>query len=477
MPTTVAPNHSEGDENQPLYVYAEPIELDGKWYVTVTDSTNPDWEERKEFDSREEADAFIKAQIVARTDRLNKTKQAIRMAKNRGTKRTGNYVNANYETIELTPEQKAFVDANWDKMDLKTLTQKTFNNPELNGHHMEGKSVKAYIASKAGEGEIAPVIKTTADKPRKGSLELTPAQKATVDSLLNTEEPPTTKEMFKMLFPDLTLKSYIMPEYRAIAAYIKSVNEEAFDIWEEPVEKRRYQPPKNYAVTIGLVNKYVSNPYDPSKALYDQGSIKPAHEKNLKALQSYMQMTRFVLQASQYDKKADRDLFESTFVRQVQDKAADLLPEEVDMYLSVAQETVSVAQIERSILKQEKLIEETLDGDGTDDGSRAKLSMSLVESVNSLREKLDKSKARLKGLIESVAGSRNKRVDAKANQNDSIANLIGAWMEEKKRKEMIEIAKKEHLEDAAELERLETLDDTFALIAGMSRSEAVMGLQ
>ena len=47
---------------------------------------------------------------MARADRLNKNKQAIRMAKNRGTKRTGNYVNAQYETIELTPEQKTFVD-------------------------------------------------------------------------------------------------------------------------------------------------------------------------------------------------------------------------------------------------------------------------------------------------------------------------------------------------------------------------------
>lgn len=460
------------------YTYSEPIEVDGEWIVTVTNAVDPEDERVEAFPDEESAKEYMKKHAEKQVKKIQEQAEQDKKSKRPdGTpKRKGNYVNANYEVIELTEEQKAFVRENWDKMDLKTLTQKAFKNPNLNGHHMEGKSIKAYIASLTPEGQEAPVIKTT-QKIKKGSFELTAPQKATVDSLLNTDEPPSTKEMFKMLFPDLQLKSFIMPEYRAIVKYVKETNEEAMDIWEEPVEKRRYSPPKNYSVMVGIVNRYVSNPHDPSKALYDPTHMKPAHEKNIKALLSYMQMTRFVLQASQYDKKADRDLFESTFVRQVQDKAVDLLPEEVDMYLAVAQETVSVAQIERSIIKQEKLIEETLDGGNDTDGSKAKLSMSLVESVNSLREKLDKSKGRLKGLLESVAGSRNKRIDAKSGQNDAITNLLGAWQEEKKRLEFIEVAKKEHLEDEAEMERLESLDDTYALIAGMSKREARMGIQ
>lgn len=458
------------------YTYSAPIEIDGAWYITITDTEQPEWEERKKFLSREEADAFIKAQIMARADRLNKTKQAVRMAENRGTKRTGNYVNANYETIELTAEQKAFVDANWDKMDLKTLTQKTFNNPELNGHHMEGKSVKAYIASKAGDGEIAPVIKTTADKPRKGSLDLTPAQKATVDSLLNTEEPPSTKEMFKMLFPDLTLKSYVMPEYKAVVGYVRSVNEESVDMWEDPVEKRRYQPPKTYHNVVGLVNKYVSNPFDPSRAMYDPTNIKPAHEKNLKALLSYMQSSTFSFQASQYDKKIDRELFESTFVRQVQDKAVDIIPEEVDTYIAIAATSVQVSQIERDIIKQQKIRDNILD-DAAGDENKVKLSMSLVESIKAMQTQLIAAKKHKQDLLESVAGARNKRLDSKANQKDAIIDLIGLWTEEKTRLQLIALGKKEHMDDEGEMNRLESVDDVMALIAGMSKIEALTGPQ
>lgn len=452
------------------YQYSEPAQIDGQWTVTVTNALDPEDERVETFSSEEEAQTYIKKHVAEQIKKIHAESE------NNPSKRQGKYKDANYEILELTEEQKQFVQENWTKMDLKTLTQKTFNNPEINGHHTEAKSIKAYISSLSPNGEETPAIKTT-QRVTKGSFELTPAQKATIDSLLNTDQPPSTKEIFKLLFPKITLKHYLIPEYKAVAKYIREVNEEAVDIWDEPVENRRYKPPKIYPAVIGLVNRYVSNPFDPSKAMYDPANIKPAHEKNLKALMSYMQMTRFVLQASQYDKKADRDLFESTFVRQVQDKAADLTPEEVDMYIAVAQETVSVAQIERSITRQERLIDETLEEKDDKEGSKARLSMSLVESVNSLREKLDKSKGRLKGLIESVAGSRKDRLDGKANQNDSIANLIGAWMDEKRRQEMIAIAKKEHAEDAAEMERLESLDDTFALIAGMSKQEAILGPQ
>lgn len=454
------------------YKYSAPVEIDGRWIVTITDSSNPEWEDKKEFESVEKADEFIKNAIVktAQKDVENKKKAQ------KPPKRQGNYVNANYEIIELTDEQKKIVDENWDKLAIKELTQKAFNNPELNGHHMEAKSIKAYLASKGEKGESAPEIKTTVYQ-KKGLYKLTDPQKASIDSLLNTENPPPTKEIFQMIFPDLKLTSPLMQEYQSICKYIKEVNEEAMDIWDEPVDNRRYKPPRAYTSMIGLANRYVSNPIDPNKALYDVNNIKPIYEKNLKALLSYMQTTKFVLQASQYEKKADRELFESTFVRFCHDKASDLTAEEVDMYISAAAETVSVAQIERTIQRQEKFIDNSLDDQLDKDGNRYKLSMSLVESVNSLREKLDKSKGRLKGLIESVAGSRKDRIEGKSNQNDALTNLIQLWIDEKQRKDMLELAKKEHLEDATEADRISSLDDLTALVAGMTKEEATLGLQ
>jgi len=440
--------------------FSEPTEIDGKWIVTIIFPSNPEFEDKQSFETKEEALEFI----ATASGKDNKPEEK--------TKRQGNYSNANYQTIELTEEQKQFVKDNFEKMDLKTLTQKTFNNPDLNGHHTEGKSVRLFISSLSKNGE--PVkVKTTADKVKKGPYVLNEHQKNSILAMINSENPTPPKEIFKLLFPDMTFMP-LAQEYLAIARFIKESNEDAIDIWDEPVDNKRYKAPKNYAAAIGLVNRYVSNPVEPSKALYDPANMRPSQEKNIKALLSYMQSTKFILQASQYDKKADRDLFESTFVRQVQDKAGDLTPEEVDMYISVASETVSVSQIERSVIKQERKIDECLD---SEDNEKAKLSMSLVESVNSLREKLDKSKGRLKGLIESVAGSRKDRLDNKANQNDALVNLINLWVQEKTRGELIALAKREHMEDAAEMERISSLEDSYALIAGMTKNEAMMGQQ
>ena len=387
-------------------------------------------------------------------------------------KRKGNYVNANYKILELTEEQKAFIQANYDKMPIAELAQKAFNNPDIDGHYTEAKSIKAYIATFA-EG-FKP--KTTADKPRKGPYVLTPEQQTSVQALLNSENPPTVKEMFKLHFPDIRDFSPLCAEYQSLSRFVKSINEEAMDIWEEPVDSRRYKPPRNYATVLGLVNRYVHNPQDPSKMLYDMNNIKPQHERNLKALGSYMQTTKFVLQASQYDRKADRDLFESTFVRQVQDKATDLLPEEVDTYISIAAETVTGAQIEREIIKQQKKVSECQDGDDDEGGNKAKLAMSLVEYIGDLRDKHKESKKQAQSLITSVSGSRAKRIDSKSNQNDCLANLIGLWIEEKSRGDLLALAKKEHREDEAEFSRIESLDDTYALIAGMTKDEAIHGV-
>ena len=64
-------------------------------------------------------------------------------------KRQGNYANAAYKIVELNDEQKAFVASHWmlPEWDLKRLTQHVFNDPALDGHHTEGKSVRAYITT------------------------------------------------------------------------------------------------------------------------------------------------------------------------------------------------------------------------------------------------------------------------------------------------------------------------------------------
>jgi len=98
-------------EPQSWMKYSAPVEIDGKWIVTITDLSNAEVEQTKDFDSKEGADSFVKQQVVNQIEQDKRNKKAAHVAKLRGTKRTGNYVNANYELMELTDEQKKKIEA------------------------------------------------------------------------------------------------------------------------------------------------------------------------------------------------------------------------------------------------------------------------------------------------------------------------------------------------------------------------------
>jgi hypothetical protein len=372
--------------------------------------------------------------------------------------------NRKVKKFELTDVQKEVINELWDKEPLNVVAQRAFMNSSLDLNSPETQAVREYIAS-LGESE---------PKEREKVTELTEAQKNNIRALLDTEEPPTVREITLMLFPDIKDLGSLHKEYRLVYDFVKLENENATDAWDEPVETRRYQPPLKMVSLIGMANRYVGNPHDPGKSLYDMATLKKAQDANLRALLSYMKTSHFVTRASLYQRKADRDLFESTFVRHVHDKAAELTAEEVDTYITIAVEVVRVSQFDRDIALQERIRNNVLEGAGDAD-AKIKLSMSLVESINSMMDKRDASNKQIQSLIKSVAGERAKRLSGKGVSNDAIVNLINLWIEEQSRLDLIALAKKEHEEDEKEFGRIRDLDEAIALMAGLTHAEAVSG--
>lgn len=370
--------------------------------------------------------------------------------------------------IQLSEEQRVLVRERWDKDDLLDLTQQAFGDDGLDINSPQVKAVRAFIASLDGSAE------PTKPKAQQGP-ELTEEQKANIRALITVDDPPSVRELFKLIWPDLPLKSTLQREYQLLFKYVQEVNSEAVDIWDEPVAERRYKAPVSYSSFVGIVNRHVGNPQNPNKALYDLQSLKKSQENNLKALWSYLQTNQFVLQASQYDKKADRNLFEETFIRQVHDKGADLIPEEVDMYMAVAAETVEISKMERDIRRYEGVVNKYLE-DNMDGEKKSALSKPFVDALTALRVKFGESKKRRKDLIDSVAGSRKDRVANKTVQTDALVNLLNLWAEEQTRNDLIALGKKEHEDDKKEWGRIKSLDDSIALIAGMSEEDAIHGL-
>ena len=369
------------------------------------------------------------------------------------------------KVIVLTDAQKDVVRTLWDKEPQDIVAQKAFSDTSLTLNSPETATVKAFMAT-IGEDVSAVVL----PKPEKQD-ELTKEQKRNISALMEREDPPTVKEVVEMLFGACDDMSPLHWQYRLVYSYVKEIKEEATDMWDEPVETRRYHPPGKLDSIIGMANRYVGNPHDPGKALYDKPTLKKAQDANLRALANHMKNDHFVTRASLYQRQAERNLFESSFVRHLHDKAADLTQEEVDIYITIAVEIVRVSQFDRDIALQERIRNNALEK-ATIDPEKARLSMTLVESISTMMTKRDASNKSIHSLINSVAGERAKRIGSKTGGNDSFSTLINLWIEEVSRMDLLELAKKEHKEDEEEYNRIASLDDAIALMAGLSREEA-----
>lgn len=451
--------------------YSTPIEQDGHWTVKITDTRKPDWEQTVEFASEEEGNAYIKKNILGKALKSVETK-AKETSPAAPAKRKGNYVNANYKIIELTPQQKEYVRANWDKKDLKTLTQETFQNESLNGHNTEAKSIKAYIATLSVDGKEVPVIKTTKYTPHE-KIELSQEQIDSIVALLNSPNPPKLNELVKLHFPDVVVVKPTSREYKAVFAFVKEYNEAALDMWDEPNETADYKAPTSIMQMVGRVNGYVSNPLDPGKNAYKGDALKPFDYKCLYALMGYVKSVSFRYQAQQYTKKMERTLFESHFITLTHDKP-DLTSADQNLYIQASAAKVKIAQTERRLQKVIQQMDEQMET--TDDKGRAAISMNMVELVNGTQEKLDKCVKEYQSLVKTLESTRAEREDLKTRRSESVLPLLEAWQkDEDARKGLIKQGQAEHEADEKEFERLSTFDSVVALIAGQSKNEAIRG--
>lgn len=367
----------------------------------------------------------------------------------------------NYEIIELTAEQKTIADANWDKLDHQTLTRLIFGNDTLDGRSTEGRSVKAYVT---GEGKS---LKTTKKTP-KGKYELTEEQRTFIET--NCKETKVS-EMVKLLFPGQRL-SIGSAECRAVYNYVREIDSESVNLWEEAVESSQYKAPVQLSSLIGRINSYVSNTGDYLRATYDQGKLRPSDNKNLHALMGHLRSKPFFYQASGYTRYVDRDLFEANFIRWVHDKASDLSLSEVALFISAAAKSVSIAKLERTIEALEDRAREALLEQDDQEGSKTKLSMSLVELISTSRKELGTYTNQLKTMIEGLEGERAKRLKDRNDRNASFTHLVDAWMIQESRLGIIALGIKEKEEDEEEVGKIKSMTDVLGLIAGQSEEEA-----
>lgn len=353
----------------------------------------------------------------------------------------------------LTDDQKKIIEANW-QLEIGDLTRLTFGNPALDRRSVECKAVKQYLAQ----------INRVAPPSLSGQTETIRLKPEQCEYVQANYKNATPLEMACALFnnPHLLISS---PECRATTDFCRQLDPSFRK--DEEVVVNEYEPPKNQKQLIDKVNRYAINPRHDGQPIYDSDKLSSQDKKQIQALLWYMQTPTFRVEASKHNRKLDRELFESTFIRLVWNKA-DLLAEEYQQYVMATSETIKQMQIERMATKLDERVNTMLENPG------AALKMADVELLNSVREKSNASMAKIAAFIKALVGERAKRQEAKIAGTASLHNLVSAWAKEDERRKIIQMnARKEKAALKQEVQRMSDMDGLKAEIFGINRDDIV----
>lgn len=358
----------------------------------------------------------------------------------------------------LTQEQEQIIINEWnsrkdDPPSLLELIRLIFpNNPNIDGRTKEGKSVQAFLAKRSLKA------RGTHQYQSKKAPELSDENK---EYILNNAKTMKPLEIAQSIFDNPTLTS-LHGETRIVAKFI-SDNIDPSDVYQnqQEIAQEDYISPRSLDKAIIKINKYI---YDLN---LKRDNLSSRQRKDVECLLKYINTYRFVHQINSYENTVDRDLFESSFIRYTHDKN-DLTEEEVDQYIILSSEVVIASNIQRRVEKLQRILEDATDND-------ARISMGLVESINTAQGEYNQCVSRQQKLVNDLKTKRSDRLGNQIKQNASIINLIQSWKEEESRQKMIRLAemRKKTLEE--ETSKMEEMDELKCRILGISKEEILNG--
>jgi hypothetical protein len=349
-------------------------------------------------------------------------------------------------SIELTDEQKTQITREFSRNpDLKHITQIVFQDESLDGRSKEGRAVRGFLINNN-------LTFTTTLAPRVDEVDLDPEQKEFLMSD-NVERGMNALEITRLAFKDREIQP-LSQQHRTIMEFLRRYRPEIVDD-NEMITNDKWSPPKSISRAIKKVNDWAG-------CKFDEISIQTKQKKMMEKLLFYLKSPRFVHFINQYSTIADRDLFESEFVRTVWDKP-DLTNDELNLYITVCTNYVRQKHIQQRIDKLNTMLNDT-------DNERD-LTLRLTELIKATSEELNQCEKRIESLTKDLNGSRQARLKARGEQNGSIAALVEAFQEKEERDRMIMMAEMQNKLIEEEADRLETMDDYKARILGISKKE------
>ena len=360
---------------------------------------------------------------------------------------------------ELTNEQGELVLEEWNRdsenpPSLYDLTKMVFPKLEkVDGRCKEGRMVKEFLAKHGFKARPSNEYKP------KDKIELTEEHKS---FCLNNGSMMSYVEIARIVFDNPELNN-LSQESRAVKEYIDSLGDQIVPFEDTlPQRLNEYEPPRTFSKTLAKIKKYA-----PASLPEDTDKITAKGRKEIDSLSNYLATYRFVHQINTYSNEMARDLFESSFVRYTHDKG-DLTQEEVDQYIVLSTEVVIASNIQRRVEHLNRLLD-----DSADDTEGRRISMSLVEAINTSQNEYNQSVNRQQKLLGDLKEKRSDKLKKQLNNNASILNLVEMWKSEESRHKMIGLAqlRQESMKD--EIQKLGSMDEIKCRILGVDENEVV----
>ena len=368
----------------------------------------------------------------------------------------------NTEDFKLNEEQKAALIEVKDKflagekvdVSLMHLIQDVAGFSGRDGRSKEGRAVKSFLS----EIDLSAIPASEYQKVDKPSL-----SDEHKEFIRNNKDTMKYVEMSRILFLNDKLTS-LSAETRMVTEYCKSLDGEDFEESQNREEESfEYKPPKHPDRVLSRINKFILD------SGIDKDKVTPRQKKDIERLMGYLHTFRFIHQMSNYRNETERGLFESSFVRYTYNKP-DLTQEEVDQYIVLSGEVVIASNIQRRVGRLQRLLDET-----ASDNEGRRISMSLVEAINTAQGEYNSCVNRQHKLLSDLKQKRSDRLSKQVQDNASILNLVETWKEEESRKELIKMAELRKKVIQNEVDKLSTMDDVKARIFGLSEEEAING--
>lgn len=347
--------------------------------------------------------------------------------------------------LVLTDEQKAFVSAQWDKMDLMEIVRHIFKNDNLDGRSKEGALVRSFMREKG-------LTYKTSGYEKKADIELTEEHKEFVLKYANDMKP---YEIARVVFKDEKLHQF-SKESVAVQNFLKKTNPSLLRKDEE-VTDDDYSPPKTFSKCWRRICEVTAQ-------FIEEDKLNVKTRKCVEKALEFLQTPRFILTATNHRNLSERNIFEAEYLRAVWDKP-DLTADEINLYISLTNEYVIQDRIHRIVGKLNMLLENvTADPDG-------KISISLSEAIKGKSEELHRSLARQENFVSVLSGKRSKRIESQTARAKSLVSLVEAFRDEAERKNALRLAEIRRKAVQDEMTRLENMDEWECRVFGISKEE------